>query len=30
MSKSLELREKRARLWQTAKDFLDSKQVSTG
>ena len=30
MSKILELREKRARLWQTAKDFLDSKRGADG
>ncbi len=30
MSKVLELREKRARLWQTAKDFLDSKRGADG
>ena len=30
MSKALELREKRARLWQTAKDFLDSKRGADG
>jgi HK97 family phage major capsid protein len=30
MSKILELREKRARMWQTAKDFLDSKRWADG
>ncbi|MCL2299879.1 MAG: phage major capsid protein [Firmicutes bacterium] len=30
MNKILELREKRARLWQTAKDFLDSKRGADG
>jgi len=30
MTKVLELREKRARLWQTAKDFLDSKRGADG
>jgi HK97 family phage major capsid protein len=30
MSKILELREKRARLWQTAKDFLDEKRGADG
>ena len=30
MSKALELREKRARLWETAKNFLDSKRGADG
>jgi len=30
MSKALELREKRARLWETAKNFLDSKRGTDG